>query len=357
MTEPTIQDGQQRRVRWLQIVLAAIGGVILVNLAYWQLLPHTRELPAQTGSISSIMAMRGSILDANGQYLAVSSVEYEIDVTSGMWTGKQLISITAALAPIFGVTEDELKAEMTTADTPSGTSILGRNFSPDLVQALKQFDEQAQADGNYDLELDAFRFTPILKRVYADDGLAASVIGVANDQGGLMGLELYYQNELTGKEGTWTGVYDSLGRQILPNLGSYKAPEDGADLVLTIDRNVQHEAELLLAAAISSTKALTGTIMVMDAQTGGILAMANSPTFQQGDYAAEWERNSGAFVNTDVSTVYEPGMTIVPLTIDPCTRRRRRALRRSVSAGASGFRQSSFNPARGRGGRSGATGS
>jgi cell division protein FtsI (penicillin-binding protein 3) len=108
-------------------------------------------------------------------------------------------------------------------------------------------------------------------------------------------------------------VRDPWGEQILVSLSGYQAAQDGADLVLTLDRNIQHEAERILAAGIEAQKAASGSIVVLDPQTGGILAMAVYPSYKPGAYG-EAESNEN-YVNTAVSAIYEPGSVFKPLTL------------------------------------------
>ena len=93
---------------------------------------------------------------------------------------------------------------------------------------------------------------------------------------------------MRGKDGAWQGVNDPSGDRLLAELGGYRAAIDGTDLILTLDRNVQNEAEKVLREAVVSSGAESGNLIVLEPATGAIIAMANSPTY---DPARFWEVN------------------------------------------------------------------
>jgi cell division protein FtsI/penicillin-binding protein 2 len=97
---------------------------------------------------------------------------------------------------------------------------------------------------------------------------------------------------------------------------SYLPPHDGADLYLTLDRNIQSRAEAILEAGISQTHATSGNIVVLDPHTGGILAMANRPTYRPAFYGEDVDNYGlGILPNTSISSIYEPGSVFKPLTL------------------------------------------
>ena len=126
------------------------------------------------------------------------------------------------------------------------------------------------------------------------------------------GLEFYYDGQLRGLDGRWQGINHPSGARLMAELGGYHPAVDGAELTLTLDRNVQHEAETILRDAVVSSGAESGNLIVLDPRTGAVMAMANSPTYDPGRF---WEVGLDTLRNGSTSAVYEPGSVIKPLTI------------------------------------------
>ncbi|MFH1086512.1 MAG: penicillin-binding protein 2, partial [Chloroflexota bacterium] len=108
-------------------------------------------------------------------------------------------------------------------------------------------------------------------------------------------------------------VRDPTGRQVLMASRGYRPVLDGVDLTLTMDRNVQSEAERILREGIQANKASSGNIVVLDARTAAVLAMANFPTSDPARYG--WVERAEQYINTSVSAIYEPGSVLKPLTL------------------------------------------
>ncbi|MHB1294310.1 MAG: peptidoglycan D,D-transpeptidase FtsI family protein [Anaerolineae bacterium] len=296
---------QQRRIIWLEAILAAVGLILLGRLAYWQLVPH-KELAFDPSSSNVIPAVRGSIRDCNGEYLVTSTVEYQVAVSPRLLSDDQRKVLAPKLAVILRMTKEEVAAVL--AQTGTEYAVLATGLSAEVGRAMQDLED---VEG---LNLDAFSIEPSFTRVYPDDGLAASLLGFVNLEGvSQYGVEEYYDGILSGKDGTWQGVTDTYGEQILVSLRGYEPADDGADLVLTIDRNIQREAERLLSEAMAESKAGGGDIIVLDPTNGAILAMAGMPTYDPGEY---WNVETlDQFVNTNTSALYEPGSVFKPLTL------------------------------------------
>ncbi|HEX2178631.1 MAG TPA: penicillin-binding protein 2, partial [Actinomycetota bacterium] len=146
---------------------------------------------------------------------------------------------------------------------------------------------------------------PEPKRFYPSGPLAAQVLGFVGDENtGLAGLENAYDDVLTGRPGKAVTERDPAGRIIPVGESSVQEAVEGNDLVLTIDKQIQYEAEAALARAVKAYSANGGTVIVMSPETGNILAMANNPTFNPNDLKASTAatRKNGAVVD-----VMEPG--------------------------------------------------
>jgi len=295
--------GQQRRIVWLAAVFAAVGVILVGRLIWWQLFPNEDLIALSLSDIdrpNAIPAARGSILDANGQYLVASTIEYRVAVSPRLLSAKQREELAPELAALLGKPDAEI-AE-TLALTNTEYVVLDDDESVWVAQQVE------------DLDVSAFSLEAQFRRAYPDDTLAASVLGFVDLQGEAQyGLERYYDRQLRGQDGVWRGITDSWGEPIMITQGGYQPAQDGADLVLTLDRNVQQVAESILLAGIEQHKAVAGNIIVMDPRTGAVLAMANYPTYPPGEY---WRVESlDQYVNTAVSALYEPGSVFKPLTL------------------------------------------
>jgi cell division protein FtsI/penicillin-binding protein 2 len=154
-------------------------------------------------------------------------------------------------------------------------------------------------------------FEPEPKRYYPEASMAAHILGfVGSDQNGLdrgyFGLEGYYDRELKGKEGSLQIEKDVQGNPILIGSTYRVDPEDGRNLILWVDRSVQAIVEKRLKEGIEKYGAKEGSVVIMDPNTGGILAMASFPSYDpRVFYTTEKER----YINPIVGSTYEPGST------------------------------------------------
>jgi len=302
----------QRRIVWLAVVFIAVGIVLLGSLGWWQLFPHSEIAALQlTGGKrpNLIPAVRGNVLDATGHYVVATTARCAISVSPRLLSDAQKEKLIPTLAQILSRSAGEL-AEILGTDAEyvairnksSGDALLATEWPADVGRQVEE------------LGLPAFRVEPRFRRVYPDNALAASVLGFVDLDGQAhYGIEAYYDATLRGVDGQWYGVSDSWGRQVLATLGGYRATRDGSDLVVTLDRNIQHAAESILKQGIEQNGATAGNIVVLDPRTGAILAMANYPTYHPGQY---WRVDSpDQFVNTAISAIYEPGSVFKPVTL------------------------------------------
>ncbi len=304
-------SGEGTNLEWRnRIVLIAMAFcvawvVIAVRMASWQILPQPQldqQLSALQNLTNAIPATRGNILDATGQYLAVSTVSYRISASPRLLSKSQRVELSATLAEILGMPEEEVLESL---------SRQGTEYS--IVADDVPFWTAMQVD---DLNESSLRLEVDFGRVYPDDSLAASTLGFLmfrKDGEAQYGLEQYYDGELTGTDGVWRGTSDLYGQQILVSEGEYESAHDGGDLILTLDRNIQYEAERILASTAEEHKAQSGVLIVLEPSTGAILAMADYPTYSP---AAYWDVDSDtAYVNQAISAIYEPGSVFKPLTL------------------------------------------
>ncbi|HEY1315614.1 MAG TPA: penicillin-binding protein 2 [Gaiella sp.] len=242
-----------------------------------------------------IPAGRGTIFDRTGEPLAI---------------GEQAITVYADPRNVVAPKKAAVKAA-------EALDLSADELYPKLRDRSKQFvyiDRKADALRAGDLEkqhVAGLGFYPEERRAYPQGRVASNLLGFAGtDNFGLDGLEKSLDRTLAGRPGYEIVVRDPAGQAI--DVVKSRRERPGKNVVLTIDHQIQANAEQLLSAAVARYGAKGGTAIVMDPRTGGILAMANAPTFDANDFAsapADLRRNRA------VTDVYEPGSTFKIVTI------------------------------------------
>lgn len=305
----TIQKARPTRRVWLPAVtLGLFGAILAARLIQLQVLQHHAYAAQARNELlgdSTIYARRGAILDRNGGALAVSVATWDVYLNTRAWrdqtTRNHVLDRVATITKIPRTT-----IETTLAATPAVEIRIATDLPFELGQQLIQAD------------LPGVVLLQNTDRIHPEGDLAAAIIGfIGADNTGHAGIEAYYNELLQGKPGRAIYERDSLGDPI--PYGQYLAtqPTPGNDLVLTIDRYLQRLAERTLAEAVKEHRAAGGTILVMDPNTGEILANATLPSVRyttlQDDIAAATEKRS-PFKNFTVTDTYEPGSVMKVIT-------------------------------------------
>lgn len=164
-------------------------------------------------------------------------------------------------------------------------------------------------------KLTGLRLMETTQRVYPEGALAAQTLGFVNTEGkGQYGIEEKLDDRLKGEDGMLRSVTDISNVPLTIGDNNVRVPaKDGENVVLSIDRNIQAYTEKALAAGLQRTGATDGSVIVMDPQTGKIMAMANLPTFNPADYSKV--EDAALFNNTTVSEPYEPGSVIKTMMV------------------------------------------
>ena len=235
---------------------------------------------------------RGLILDRTGSQLAVNVRAESIYAVPRAILDED--AFAGAIAPALRLTRADVMARLRHGG-PYFTW-LARRQPAEVIEAVRA------------LHLgEVVGILPETRRAYPAGTLAASTIGfVGLDDAGLAGLELQYDAMLHGVEGLRTARRDAIGRELVQTERVLVPPRDGDTVVLTIDQVVQHIAERELARAIVGANAQGGAVIVMDPQTGALLALATAPTFDPNRYGAA---PPARWKNRAVADVYEPGST------------------------------------------------
>ena len=283
----------------LLIVIAAMSVFLLVlisRLVFIQVViadDLTYNAKKQQMAIEPLEPSRGSIFDRNGTILVYSKDEVSFDVDPKLARKFKKDSLIAkVLSDSLGYSYSELKAKI---DSAEKTFCILKRVDAKLAHKLKSF----VADGLI------YREDPT--RVYEYSNLASHITGFINYEGkGTDGIESSFQSELKGKSGSRFVLKDGRGSVISVLEENYKDAEPGQNIILTIDRGIQSILEKELEAGVKAARAENATGIIMDPNTGEILALANYPAYDPGKYmnfTDEVRRNKA------ISDVYEPGST------------------------------------------------
>jgi cell division protein FtsI (penicillin-binding protein 3) len=242
-----------------------------------------------------LAASRGRILDRNGLVLATSVALPSVQADAKTFSADA--GQRKALARLLGLAPAELDQRLEGA---TGIVGLRRLVEEPVWQQVKA------------LGLKGVQEVHEYKRRYPDGEAAAHVVGFTDiDDKGQEGIELAFQHQLEGRAGERTVVRDRLGR-VVEDVGDQADPVNGADITLSVDSKVQFFAYQRVRDAVHEHRAKAGSVVVLDTQTGEVLALANYPSYDPG----ERSHLSGAQLrNRALTDVFEPGSTMKPLVV------------------------------------------
>jgi len=196
---------------------------------------------------------------------------------------------------------------------PNLDRLLGLKDSRYQILATKVTRQQAEMMKKENLR--GLGFQEESQRVYPEGKLAAQILGFVNNEGkGQYGLEDAINARLTGKDGLLQSVTDISNVPLtIGNKNINIPPQNGENVVMTLDRNVQAYTEKALADGLKKSGATNGSVLLMDPQTGKVLSMANFPTYNPSEYNKV--QNADAFNKETISAPYEPGSDIKTITM------------------------------------------
>ena len=239
---------------------------------------------------------RGKITDRNGQVLA-SSVPVR--------------AVWAIPEDVMEAPKDKLRQLAKLLDM-SEKDLYGRLDSDRTFVYLKRQVEMDVVDKVLKLNIAGINTRKEYKRYYPEGQAMAHIVGFTNvEDKGIEGMELAYQKTLAGVPGSRRVIRDRLGN-VVEDIEAIREPHDGQDLTLSIDSKLQYIAFSNLKAAVEANKAKAGGIVILDAKSGEILALANLPTYDPNNRAVL----SGAQLRNRVLTdTFEPGSTLKPFAV------------------------------------------
>lgn len=307
----------------LIVVAIAIGsviGLLLVKMLYLTVIKGpelAEEAETQWKSEMNLTAMRGNIVDRNGSILVTSTNVYRIEVD--MDTLKTYIEdekttvekVSSDLAEALGASYDDIYGKL--SDEENKFIILSKGLEKDVIDKVKS------------LEIRGLVYYDEIERYYPNGNYLSQVLGIINSEGvGLTGLELQYDDYLSGLSGIRIGGVDAYSNDLPFVSGKQTNAINGKDIVTTIDENLQYYAELVANEGLETYKAKRVSITIMNPNNGEILAMASTPGYDPNDPYEGYENFEGdtendkiqnMWRNSIVSDTYEPGSTFKIITM------------------------------------------
>ncbi len=281
------------RVSLVGVLFLAGLAVILGRAAYLQIIRGpglSQKASGQYAKTIHTVGKRGTIYDTQMRELAVSVESLSLAVNPRLIDNPQ--QTARALAPVLKMKTRKVRDRL---EADRHFVWVKRQITPRQVKAVKA------------MQIAGLEFIPEHSRYYPNRGLAAQLIGFTGIDGtGLEGIEYQFNAELMGRQQIFTVLKDAFGR-------GFETPDDivrrdsGNNVVLTIDRTIQHVAERSLQGAVTSRRAKSGLAVVMAPATGDILALAHYPFFNPNNF-----RNFSREIrrNRAVTDAFEPGSTL-----------------------------------------------
>jgi cell division protein FtsI/penicillin-binding protein 2 len=293
------------RLYTLAGVFAIAGAVLVARVAWVQIAAHDHYRTAARDEHfgqQQVRGERGAILDRNGFPLATTVDAFDVFINREDWHDiEQARRAADLIAPLINRDPRQLIAEVREEEDGLYLAYAGLDFDDGVSL------EDQHAPG--------LRLVRTTKRFYPEGDIASTLLGfIGRDHAGLTGVEADYDAELGGIPGTIYFERDSIGNRI--QLGAErigKQPQPGGDMRLTIDRYIQRLVEIELDGQVAKTGALGGSIIVMQPETGEILAMASRPGFKLTELDLN-DADEALFRNRAVTDVYEPGSVFKTLT-------------------------------------------
>ncbi|HXW93736.1 MAG TPA: penicillin-binding protein [Terriglobales bacterium] len=286
----------ETRLYVLGAILLLWCAVICLRLVYLQILRYgsfEQRAQHQQQRTVELSARRGLIYDRAGRELAMS-----IAVDSAFAVPSEIPDLPSAISLLARITKTDAHELLARCKAARTFCWVARKADGETVQRIRS------------LNLRGIYFQKESKRFYPKGELAAQVIGyVGTDDEGLSGIEREYDESLAGRAGEMLISVDARRKWFS---SVEKQPEPGQNVVLTLDQQIQYIAEHELDAAMETTHAISGTVIVENPHTGEILALANRPTFNPNQTR---EITPEKLKNHAVSDVYEPGSTFKLVTI------------------------------------------
>lgn len=292
----TGSPSRARRYVLLLVMLCGFAVVLfrLVSLQVLQAAELTAKADRQHQKTVSLEGARGTVVDRHGKVLAMNM---EVPSVFGIPTALESPAKTArSLSPVLHVRTDELEKKLR---QDRSFVWLARKLDPEQGHRLEH------------MPMEGIGLVMEGRRFYPKGPLLAHVLGFAGMDGeGLEGIERRYESQLHGEKRVVILQRDAMGRTVFPKGQAEQVPAAGHSLVITIDEVIQYIAEKELEEAVTKARAKSGTVIVLDPQTGAVLALAISPRFDPNAVAS---LTADRWRNRALTDAYEPGSTMKAL--------------------------------------------
>jgi len=288
------------RMRFVALCMC-VGAMVLIGRAVQLQVFNTGFLADQAAArhlrVAKISAHRGTIVDRNGEPLAVSTP------VDSVWVNPRELVQAADRIPHLASALDidgEALARRLTRNVGKEFMYLRRHMSPSDAAAIA------------DLGIPGVDLEREYRRYYPAGEVTGHLIGFTNiDDQGQEGLELAFDHWLSGKPGKKKVLKDRLGR-IVEDIERLEPASAGRELAVSVDLRIQYLAYRELKAAIQRHNSSAGSIVVLDIRTGEVLAMANQPNYNPNDRS---QFNASRYRNRAITDIFEPGSSLKPLIV------------------------------------------
>lgn len=292
----------RKRQSVIIIIFLAVYVVIVARLFYWEVIrgPDLKKIgEAQSSDSITLQAKRGDILASDGFPLATNTLSYWLYANPKLISNKQ--QYAQELSPLIKKNVSSISAAL---NQNLFWVSLARNLNSNAKTEIEK------------LNLKGVGFETESQRLYPEASLAAKLVGfvgkdINGNSKGYFGVEGYYNDQLQGRDGRRYVVKDALGNPVINDIRE-EQKIDGRTVQLTIDRTIQFIAERKLEEGIEKYGAASGSVLIMDPNTGKVLAMASFPNFDPQHY---WDFPTSSYDNPIISSVYEPGSTFKVLVM------------------------------------------
>ncbi len=292
------------RIRLGYGLIVAVVAIFLVRLFYLQVIRHDYyKNTALSGQFKQyeVPAKRGVIEAYNGSErvpIVLNEVKYTL-FADPVYVKDKREAAEKVQAIVGGKTEDIEKS----LEADSRYVVLAKKLGKDEKEKIDK------------LEIKGIGTREQSYRTYPQGQMAASLLGFVNDEGeGKYGIEQALDKSLRGSPGQLKAITDARGVPLVSNKDNVvDDPEDGKRVVLTIDMSMQQQLEEVLKTGLENAKSGSGSVFVMEVNTGAVKAMANYPTYNPAEFFKVEDGN--VFNNTNVSDAYEVGSVMKPLTM------------------------------------------
>lgn len=308
-----------KRLLFPLILMLVILLLLIIRLFYLQFITSSnlKELAYTQQTLSTnITPKRGTIYDANGKILATSVHVDTVSINPKQISDEDKEKIAQAFVDIFGLDYNEMLEKI---NSNKYFQTIMKKVEQDKIDELKAWMKQNDIVTGINIDEDS-------KRYYPYSTLASQLIGfTGTDNQGLTGIELKWDDVLTGTSGKVVRTTDVHSKEISSDTQQYIEVQNGSNLYLTIDVNIQSIVEKYLKQAVDENSAAYGTAIMMNPETGDILSMATYPDYDlnkpfepNSRLSSNWDNLSQEeqsselskmWINRNVSSTYEPGST------------------------------------------------